>query len=98
MIPLLSGIFVVIWACALVVDMKPYARFVADILLLGGVLFGLNAWFSIGNLILQTIGILCLVAVVVHLIVIVAVQVHTLSGSIEIPEPTPTRSIDEQAQ
>lgn len=98
MIPLLSGIFVVIWACALVVDMKLYTRFVADILLLGGVLIGLNAWFSIGNLILQAVGILCLCAIVVHLIVIIAVQVHTLSGLVEIPEPTPTRSIDEQSQ
>jgi hypothetical protein len=97
MIPLLSGIFVVIWACSLVIDMKLYARFVADIFLLGGVLFGLNTWFSIGNLLLQTIGILCLCAVVVHLFVIIAIQVHTLSGLVEIPEPSLSRSIDEQA-
>jgi hypothetical protein len=96
MIPLFSGTFIIIWACSLVVDMKLHARFVSDILLLGGVLFGLNAWFSIGNLILQTIGILCLCAVVVHLIVVLAVKVHTVSSLVEIPEPTLVRNIDEQ--
>lgn len=91
----LSGIFVTIWACSLVIDSKLYVRFVADILLLGGTVLGLNIWFSLGNQILQIIGILGLCAVTVHLIVVLAALVYTRSGIIEIRVPHATE-IDAQ--
>ena len=91
----LSGIFVTIWACSLVIDSKLSVRFVADILLLGGTVLGLNIWFTLGNQILQIIGILCLCAVIVHLIVVFAALVQTRSGIIEIRVPQ-VKEIDAQ--
>ncbi len=82
-----SGIFVIFWACSLLIEMKLYARFIADILLLGGTVLGLNMWFLLGNQILQVIGICCLCAVIVHLIVVLVALVRTQSGSIEIRVP-----------
>ncbi len=82
-----SGIFVIFWACSLLIEMKLYARFIADILLLGGTVLGLNMWFLLGNQILQVIGICCLCAVIVHLIVVLVALVRTHSGSIEIRVP-----------
>jgi hypothetical protein len=91
----LSGIFVTIWACALVIESKLYVRFVADILLLGGTVLGLNIWFSLGNQVLQIIGVLCLCAVIVHLMVVLAAIVNTRSGIIEIRVPL-AKEIDAQ--
>jgi hypothetical protein len=79
----LAGIFVTIWACSLVIDSKLYVRLVSDILLLGGTILGLNLWFSLGNQLLQMIGILCLCVVIVHLIVVLTALVHTRSGKID---------------
>ncbi|TET09233.1 MAG: hypothetical protein E3J86_08770 [Candidatus Thorarchaeota archaeon] len=91
----LAGIFVTIWACSLVIDSKLYVRFVADILLLGGIFLGLNLWFSLGNQLLQMIGILCLCAVIVHLIVVLTALVHTRSGIIDTRLPQ-SKKIDAQ--
>jgi len=91
----LAGIFVTIWACSLVIDSKLYVRFVADILLLGGIFLGLNLWFSLGNQLLQMIGILCLCAVIVHLIVVLTALVHTRSGIIDTRVPQ-SKEIDAQ--
>ncbi len=91
----LTGIFVTIWACSLVIDSKLYVRFVADILLLGGIFLGLNLWFSLGNQLLQMIGILCLCAVIVHLIVVLTALVHTRSGIIDTRLPQ-SKKIDAQ--
>jgi hypothetical protein len=79
-----SGIFITIWACSLVIDSKIYVRLLADIFLLGGTILGLNTWVSLGNQILQIIGILCLCAVIVHLIVVLTALVYSRSGIIEI--------------
>lgn len=90
-----SGIFVTIWACSLVIDSKPYVRFLADIFILGGTILGLNMWVSLGNQSLQILGILCLCAVIVHLTVVLRALVHSRSGIIEIRESQATE-IDAQ--
>ncbi len=91
----LAGIFVTIWACSLVIGSKLYVRLVSDILLLGGTILGLNLWFSLGNQLLQMIGILCLCAVIVHLIVVLTALVHTRSGKIDTRLPQ-SNEIDAQ--
>ncbi|MFW9869394.1 MAG: hypothetical protein ACFFEL_07195 [Candidatus Thorarchaeota archaeon] len=83
----ISGIFVIIWAGSLLIHSKLYVRIFADLFLLGGIGLGLNVWVSLGNQLLQVTGILCVCAIIVHLVVALSVLIHNQSDIVETQDP-----------
>jgi hypothetical protein len=86
-----SGIFVTIWACSLFIKMGIRERLISDVFLLGGTSLGLSVWSSLNDLILQTIGLLSLLAVVVHLLFVIVGLTHSRYSdvTVEVLEKAP---------
>lgn len=66
-----SGTFLMIWAPSLLIALRNQTRLVADILVFLGGLLGVAGWWLIGDALLVTIGLTCLVLTAVHLMSVV---------------------------
>ena len=88
---ILSAIFVAIWACSLVIKIGIYERLVADVFLLVGTSVGLLLWQSVNDLILQTIGLLSICTLLIHLLLVITLLLHS-RGTSATPEVLETTS------
>jgi len=67
----LSSVFVSIWAGSLLMKQSNRTRILSDIMLVGGLVVGLQVWYSLSNLPVFLLGAVALCAVVIHLLLIV---------------------------
>ncbi|MHA2151120.1 MAG: hypothetical protein ACXAAQ_03895 [Candidatus Thorarchaeota archaeon] len=92
---ILSGIFVTIWASSLVIKLGLFERLIANMFLIGGVSFGLNIWFVLGDMTLQIIGVLCVCTLAIHTIAILSGIVHARNhGTIVTTEGTNEKQVE----
>lgn len=73
----ISGIFVTIWACSLIIKMGLYERVLADVFLLGGTSLGLIFWSTLGDTTLQIIGLLGISAAAIHFLLVLIGLFHS---------------------
>jgi hypothetical protein len=84
----LSSVFISIWAGSLLVSQSNKVRIMTDALILGGLIIGLNVWYSLANTTLILLGSIGFCSVLVHLLLIL---VHSFDkGVMTRPDDTQT--------
>ncbi|MFW9841697.1 MAG: hypothetical protein ACFFES_12440 [Candidatus Thorarchaeota archaeon] len=75
------GIFVIIWACSLVIKMGIRERVIGSAILLGGTAIGLGLWSSAGDMILQVIGLLSICSLIIYFLLVIVALIYSRNSA-----------------